>query len=67
MAPATGKILLPGPEGTDAIYGTEQFLTPDAGRLRSWLASVVGDDRAAELTGEVDAQPPATSGWARQT
>jgi hypothetical protein len=62
IAPAVWKILLPGPEGADAIYGTEQFLSPDAVRLRSWLASVIGDDRAAELTGAVDAQPPATSG-----
>jgi hypothetical protein len=62
-APDLWKILLPGPEGTDAIYGTEQFLTPDAGRLRSWLASVVGADRAAELTNAVNAQPPLTSGW----
>jgi hypothetical protein len=67
IGPALWKILLPGPGGTDAIYGTEQFLSPDAGRLRSWLASVVGDDRAAGLTGAVDAQPPAASGWTRNS
>ena len=46
IAPAVWKILLPGPEGADAIYGTEQFLPPDAVRLRSWL---VLPDRAGNF------------------
>jgi hypothetical protein len=46
IAPAVWKILLPGPEGADAIYGTEQFLSPDAVRLRSWL---VLPDRAGNF------------------
>ena len=59
------KIQLPGPGGAEAIYGEEQFPTPDAGLLQTWLATLVGDDRAAELTGAVNAEPPVTSDWAR--
>ena len=36
--PATWKILLPGPGGTEDLYGAEQFVDPDAARLRSWLS-----------------------------
>jgi hypothetical protein len=65
LVPAVWKILLPGPDGTEDLYGTEQPLTPSAPQLRKWLAPIVGADRAAELATAVDAEPPKTSGWQR--
>ncbi|HEY1516529.1 MAG TPA: hypothetical protein VGF91_08930 [Solirubrobacteraceae bacterium] len=47
--PATWKCLLPGPGGTEDLYATHRFLTPDAEKLRAWLTPVIGGDRAAEL------------------
>ena len=32
--PATWKILLPGPGGTEDLYGTQRIPTPDAGGSR---------------------------------
>jgi hypothetical protein len=61
--PAVWKILLPGPGGTEDLYGTQQILTPDATRLRTWLTPIIGSDRAAELAGAVDAAPPPDAGW----
>jgi hypothetical protein len=64
--PEGWKILLPGPGDTEDLYGAEQFSTPGPSVIRGWLAPIVGDDRAAELTAAVDADPPRTSGWRRQ-
>jgi hypothetical protein len=61
--PATWKILLPGAGGTEDLYGAEQFVAPDAARLRSWLSPIVGRDHAAELAGAVDAAPPQPAAW----
>ncbi len=61
--PATWKILLPGPGGTEDLYGTQRMAAPDAGRLRAWLTPIIGSDHAAELAGAVDAAPPPTAGW----
>jgi hypothetical protein len=61
--PATWKILLPGPGGTEDLYGTQRIPTPDAGRLRAWLTPVIGSDHVAELAGAVDAAPPPTAAW----
>jgi hypothetical protein len=61
--PATWKILLPGPGGTEDLYGTQRIAAPDAGRLRAWLTPVIGVDRAAELADAVEAAPPPTAGW----
>jgi uncharacterized membrane protein YoaK (UPF0700 family) len=61
--PATWKILLPGPGGTEDLYGAEQFVDPDAARLRSWLSPIVGRDHAAELADAVDAAPPQPAAW----
>jgi len=36
--PATWKILLPGPSGTEDLYGTQRFLDPDAAQLQAWLS-----------------------------
>ena len=58
--PAVWKILLPGPGGTEDLYGTQQTPAPDAGWLQSWLTPIVGTDHAAELT---DAAPPLPAGW----
>jgi hypothetical protein len=56
--PAVWKILLPGPGGTEDLYGTRQTPTPDAHWLRAWLTPIIGRDRAAELSAAVDAAPP---------
>jgi hypothetical protein len=61
--PATWKILLPGPGGTEDLYGTQRMAAPDAGRLRAWLTPIIGVDRAAELAAAVDAAPPPTAAW----
>ena len=61
--PAIWKILLPGPGGTEDLYGTQQFADPDAARLQAWLSPIVGSDRAAELAAAVDAAPPAPAAW----
>jgi hypothetical protein len=66
IEPAVWKILLPGPAGTEDLYATERFRTPDAGQLRVWLTPIVGAGHAAELTDAVEAQPPLTSGWERR-
>jgi hypothetical protein len=34
---AAWKILLPGPAGTEDLYASERFLTPDARQLQTWL------------------------------
>jgi hypothetical protein len=61
--PATWKILLPGPGGTEDLYGTQRIAAPDEGRLRDWLTPVIGSDHAAELADAVDAAPPPTASW----
>jgi hypothetical protein len=47
--PATWKILLPGPGGTEDLYGTRQTPTPDAGWLKAWLTPIISRDRAGRL------------------
>ena len=61
--PATWKILLPGPGGTENLYGTQRFISPDAAQLQAWLTGIVGRDRAAELADAVDAAPPRPAAW----
>jgi hypothetical protein len=61
--PATWKILLPGPGGTEDLYGTRQTPAPDASWLRAWLTTITGGDQAAELAAAVDAAPPLPAGW----
>jgi hypothetical protein len=63
--PAAWKILLPGPGGTEDLYGTRHFVAPDAAQLEAWLAPVVGPDRAAELVAAVEAAPPLAAAWRR--
>jgi hypothetical protein len=63
--PAAWKILLPGPAGTEDLYGSHEFLRPDAAQLTAWLTSVVGADAAAELATAVDTDPPPGSAWQR--
>jgi len=62
---AEWKILIPDPAGNADLYGTHQFLRPDAGQLTAWLAPIVGPDAAAELAAAADASPPPTSSWER--
>jgi hypothetical protein len=64
--PATWKILLPGPDGTEDLYGTHQTPAPDAAWLQGWLSPVIGGDHAAELSAAVDAAPPPPTGWRHQ-
>lgn len=61
--PATWKILLPGPDGFEDLYGTHRFISPDASQLEKWLTPLVGAWRAQELAAAVDAAPPAPAGW----
>ena len=61
--PATWKILIPGLGGTEDLYGTERFISPDAAQLQAWLTRTVGHDRAAELADAVDAAPPRPAAW----
>ncbi|HXW46656.1 MAG TPA: hypothetical protein VEL03_17835 [Streptosporangiaceae bacterium] len=56
--PAVWKILLPGPGGTDDLYGTRELLRPDPAQLTAWLAPIVGEDAAGELVRAVSADPP---------
>jgi hypothetical protein len=63
IEPAAWKILLPGPGGTEDLYGTGKFRAPDAPQLKAWLTPIVGAGAAAELSDAVDSQPPRTSGW----
>jgi hypothetical protein len=61
--PAVWKILMPGPDGTEDLYGTQQFPNPDAAHLKAWLSPIVGNERGAELAAAVDAAPPAPAAW----
>jgi hypothetical protein len=63
--PAMWKILLPGPAGTEDLYGTQEFLRPDAAQLTGWLTATVGRDAATELAAAVDADPPHAANWQR--
>ena len=62
---AAWKILLPGPKGTDDLYGTRVFAAPDSSQMQAWLAPIVGHDEAAELADAVDAEPPHQGAWVR--
>jgi hypothetical protein len=61
--PAIWKILLPGPDGREDLYGTETLPDPDAARLEAWLSPLVGSDNAGELARAVDAAPPPPANW----
>ncbi|HSZ38362.1 MAG TPA: hypothetical protein VK817_00230 [Trebonia sp.] len=47
--PAVWKILLPGPGGTEDLYGTHQLPHPDPGSLQGWLSPGAGGDRLLQL------------------
>ena len=61
--PSTWKILLPGPGGTEDLYGTQRFPSPGAAQLTAWLSPIVGPDRAAQLAAAVGTAPPPPAGW----
>jgi hypothetical protein len=61
--PATWKILLPGPDGTEDLYGSRPSTDPNADWLRSWLTPIIGGDQAAELAAAVNDAPPASAAW----
>jgi hypothetical protein len=61
--PASWKILLPGPDGIEDLYGTRQTPDPDADWLQFWLTPIIGGDQAAELAAAVDAAPPDSAAW----
>jgi hypothetical protein len=61
--PASWKILLPGPDGTEDLYGAHQTPDPDADWLQFWLTPIIGPDQAAELAAAVDAAPPGAAAW----
>jgi hypothetical protein len=64
--PATWKILLPGPGGTEDLYGAERLPDPDAARLQAWLSPLIGSERATEIADAVDAAPPPPARWRRR-
>jgi hypothetical protein len=64
--PQTWKILLPGPGGTEDLYGVHQFPDPDAAQLQAWLSPIIGSDHSAELADAVDAAPPPAAAWRPQ-
>ena len=61
--PASWKILLPGPDGAEDLYGAHQTPEPSASWLQSWLTPIIGADRATELTVAVNAAPPPSAAW----
>ena len=61
--PAVWKVLLPGPGGTEDLYGAQRFPDPGPAQLSAWLTPIVGPERAAELTSAVDAAPPPAAAW----
>jgi hypothetical protein len=61
--PATWKLLLPAPGGTEDPYGARQTTDPNASWLQSWLTAIIGADQAAELTAAVSAKPPPSAAW----
>jgi uncharacterized membrane protein YoaK (UPF0700 family) len=61
--PSVWKILLPGPGGTQDLYGTQQFANPDYAQVQAWLSPVIGSDRATELAAAVEAAPPLPAAW----
>jgi hypothetical protein len=65
--PGSWKILLPGPGGTEDLYGTRQSTEPDADWLQFWLTPIIGGDQAAELAAAVDAAPPDSAAWRHHT
>ena len=66
-APTEWAILLPGTGGSSHPYAMHRFAAPAAVRLRAWLASIIGPDRATELAAAVGARPPRQPGWQRHT
>jgi hypothetical protein len=59
--------LLPGPDGTEDLYGTRQTPTPDANWLQSWLTPIIGGQSAELATAtaadvDVDVAPPQSAG-----
>jgi hypothetical protein len=62
QGPVTWKILLPGPGGTEDLYGSHQIDQPEAATLTRWLAPFVGQEAAGELASAVVASPPASAG-----
>jgi hypothetical protein len=64
--PSVWKILLPGPQGTEDLYGTHEFLRPDGAQLTVWLTPIVGQDAATQLAAAVDAEPPRAARWQSQ-
>jgi hypothetical protein len=63
QGPAIWKLLLPGPAGTEDLYGVHEFQEPDSPALTAWLTPLVGQHDASEISAAVDDSPPAAAGW----
>lgn len=63
-APPEWKIVLPGAGGDRQLDAVHLFAAPVAVRLRTWLAAIIGPDRA-ELAKAVGARPPRLPGVRR--
>jgi hypothetical protein len=62
MGPGMWKILLPGPGGTEDLYGTKHSVGLGSSDLTNWLTPIVGRDVAGELAAAVDEDPPPEAG-----
>jgi hypothetical protein len=60
--PGMWKILLPGPGGTEDLYGTKHSIGLGSADLTNWLTPIVGQDVAGELAAAVDEDPPPEAG-----
>lgn len=61
--PATWKILLPGPGGTENLYSAERFPSPDAAQLEAWLTPLLGSSHASQFSQAVNTDPPPPANW----
>lgn len=63
--PAVWKILFPGQNGAEDLYGAQGFVRPDEAQLTTWLTPIAGQDAATQLARAVDADPPPAAAWRR--
>jgi len=60
--PGMWKILLPGPGGTEDLYGTKHSVSRESADLTNWLTPIVGEEVASKLAVAVEEDPPPEAG-----